>query len=75
MNRVERLKGTALINRVINKDWHQAHVLGQHASLDDRVTWHTQHVQVCNCHDMPESIKKEIARRATDSEPTRDSSA
>lgn len=54
---------------MINKEWHQVHVLGPHASLDDRVKWHAEHVQVCDCHDMPESIKNEIARRAAESSP------
>jgi hypothetical protein len=48
---------------VINKEWHLQHVLGKNATLDDRVRWHSEHVQVCPCHDMPPSIKAEIERR------------
>lgn len=48
---------------MINKEWHEQHILGKGASLDARVKWHQEHVRVCPCHDMPESIKREIARR------------
>lgn len=47
----------------INAEWHRAHVLGAHASLDDRVAWHRLHEQACNCRSMPESIRAEIRRR------------
>lgn len=47
----------------LNKEWHQAHVLGQHASLDDRSAWHLEHAKNCGCREMPESIRAEIERR------------
>lgn len=55
---------------MINKEWHQQHVLGSNAPLDARVAWHSEHVQVCGCRGMPKSIADEIARRkkAADSE-------
>jgi hypothetical protein len=48
---------------VLNREWHLAHVLGRNASLDDRVAWHSEHVQVCRCRGMPASIRAEIERR------------
>lgn len=47
----------------LNADWHRAHVLGSHVSLDDRVEWHLEHVSHCGCREMPASIRKEIDAR------------
>lgn len=54
----------------LNREWHLAHVLGRNASLDDRVAWHSEHVQVCGCRDMPASIRAEIERRAQAADAT-----
>ncbi len=47
----------------MNADWHRAHVLGPHASLDDRVRWHVEHAKACACREIPESIRAEMRNR------------
>ena len=47
----------------MNRQWHQAHVLGQHARLEERLAWHEEHARLCHCRDMPESIARELAAR------------
>lgn len=47
----------------LNAEWHRAHVLGSHASLDERVDWHREHAVQCGCREMPASIRTEIERR------------
>lgn len=48
---------------MINREWHEGHVLGKGASLDARVEWHQGHAQACSCRSIPESIRAEIRRR------------
>jgi AcrR family transcriptional regulator/RimJ/RimL family protein N-acetyltransferase len=47
----------------VNKAWHQQHVLGSHARLDDRVAWHLAHAQACACRPIPPSIAAAIEAR------------
>ncbi len=47
----------------VNKAWHQQHVLGSHARLDDRVTWHLAHAHECACRPIPPSVAAAIAAR------------
>ena len=48
----------------MNREWHLAHVLGQHARLEERLAWHEEHARECHCREMPEAIAREIAARA-----------
>jgi hypothetical protein len=48
----------------MNADWHRAHVLGPHASMDARVAWHEEHVRECACREIPATVAAEIDRRA-----------
>ena len=45
----------------MNAEWHRAHVLGQHASLQERIAWHEEHARECACRAMPASIAEAIA--------------
>ena len=47
----------------INADWHRDHVLGSNAPMADRIVWHQEHVQVCGCRPIPESVLKAIAEQ------------
>ncbi len=47
----------------MNTDWHEAHVLGSNAKLDERVIWHTQHAEKCACRPVPLDVQQEIDRR------------
>jgi len=54
----------------VNADWHREHVLGSHATLDERVDWHLAHAEACACRELPESIRAElVARGLTPPEP------
>ncbi len=50
----------------LNKEWHLAHPMPAGATLDQRIAWHLEHTKNCSCHDMPEKIKAEIAKRKND---------
>ena len=47
----------------MNRDWHRQHVLGQHASREDRIAWHAEHARECACRPIPESLAVEVAQR------------
>ena len=46
-----------------NKEWHLANRMPKNASLAQRVEWHINHARHCGCREIPESIKKEIAKQ------------
>jgi hypothetical protein len=49
----------------INAQWHRAHPMPKNATLDQRVTWHLEHLEHCACRtDLPRSIAAELQRRA-----------
>jgi len=47
----------------MNADWHRQHVLGSHATLDERIAWHLEHERECHCRTMPASLREEVERR------------
>jgi hypothetical protein len=48
----------------LNKQWHEAHRMPQRATLDQRVTWHQEHLKHCACRtDLPAGIAAEIEKR------------
>lgn len=49
----------------MNRAWHEAHPMPKNATLDQRVEWHLEHAKECACRDLPESVKAELARRAS----------
>jgi hypothetical protein len=53
----------------MNAEWHRAHVLGQHASLEQRIAWHEEHARECACRAMPASIAQAIATREASPAP------
>lgn len=50
----------------MNADWHEAHVLGRDAPMDERVEWHLAHAQQCGCREVPRTVREELARRGVD---------
>lgn len=48
----------------LNREWHEKHRMPPNATLDQRIAWHTEHARNCGCREMPESIRKEIEKRA-----------
>jgi len=47
----------------INKEWHQKNRMPKNPTLNERVSWHTEHSKICLCREMPDSIKIEIQKR------------
>ena len=48
----------------INKEWHLAHKMPKNPSLEQRIHWHLEHLNNCQCRtDIPESLKAEIKKR------------
>lgn len=47
----------------MNKDWHNAHVMPERATLEQRVTWHLDHAAHCACRPIPDSVLKVLAER------------
>lgn len=46
----------------LNREWHQAHRMPKNATQAQRLRWHIAHARHCGCRQMPESLKREIAR-------------
>jgi hypothetical protein len=46
-----------------NKEWHLSHPMPKNAKPDQRIAWHLEHKKFCGCRDIPEKLKKEIAKR------------
>ena len=47
----------------LNKDWHLAHPMPPHPTLEQRIDWHVQHTENCGCREIPESIRRELEAR------------
>lgn len=48
----------------MNTGWHKLHPMPHHATTDQRIEWHLQHLRHCQCRtDMPEKLKAEIQKR------------
>ncbi|MGE5520918.1 MAG: hypothetical protein ACM3VS_13385 [Candidatus Dadabacteria bacterium] len=51
----------------INADWHNKNKMPAKATMDERIRWHLDHMNNCNCRkDLPLSIKEELIKRKTD---------
>jgi len=51
----------------INKEWHLKNKMPKNPTLNERINWHIEHAKHCSCREMPDSIKKEIAKRKKES--------
>lgn len=48
----------------INAGWHKLHPMPENATIDQRIEWHLQHLQHCQCRtDLPEKLKEEMKKR------------
>ena len=52
-------------NGDMNTDWHNEHVLGSNASMDERVRWHLQHAEKCACRPIPKDVQDAIKAHST----------
>lgn len=44
----------------INSEWHDAHVMPQNPSREERVKWHAEHAEACGCRPAPENIADDV---------------
>lgn len=47
----------------LNTRWHAEHRMPEKASFDDRVEWHAQHREACDCRPAPDDILLELEKR------------
>ena len=50
------------LRMAMNTEWHQAHPMPHKATLAQRVSWHKQHAENCDCRPIPPDIMIEIDR-------------
>jgi hypothetical protein len=48
----------------MNTDWHEEHVLGSNAPMEERVRWHLAHAAKCACRPIPQDVQEVIDRHA-----------
>ncbi len=48
----------------MNTDWHNEHVLGAKAPMEERVRWHLQHTDKCGCRPIPKDVQDVIDEHA-----------
>ncbi len=47
----------------LNKEWHLAHPMPEHPTLDQRLEWHLEHAKHCSCREMPPRLREELVKR------------
>lgn len=47
----------------INKKWHEAHIMPNNASFEQRVKWHIAHSRYCACRPMPAKLAEEMKKK------------
>ena len=51
-------------NSKLNAGWHKLHPMPSNATTDQRIEWHLQHLQHCQCRtDLPAKLAEEMNRR------------
>jgi hypothetical protein len=58
----------------INAEWHRAHPMPKHPTLEQRLEWHREHVLHCDCRRPPPKLAAQLAEyetRSTRGFPTR----
>ena len=45
----------------MNRLWHQQHVLGKNASLEERMAWHSEHQVACACRPIPAQLLAQMS--------------
>ena len=48
----------------LNKEWHLANKMPKSATVEQRITWHIEHLKNCQCRtDVPEKLQEEMKKR------------
>jgi hypothetical protein len=42
----------------LNRRWHEEHRMPERPSTDQRIAWHLEHAQVCDCRPIPKGVLK-----------------
>lgn len=50
----------------MNREWHDAHPMPDHATFEQRVAWHREHAAECGCRRPPERIAAILAAERHD---------
>lgn len=48
---------------LMNAEWHRKNKMPPNATLEQKAEWHREHAERCACREMPERIRKELAKR------------
>ncbi|MGC4039502.1 MAG: hypothetical protein QM710_01540 [Flavobacterium sp.] len=46
-----------------NKDWHLKNRMPKNPTFDERVKWHMEHQQHCQCRPIPKKLAEEMVKR------------
>jgi hypothetical protein len=47
----------------LNKAWHENHKMPAKATLEQRIRWHLEHCNHCNCRPIPAKLAEAMKRR------------
>jgi hypothetical protein len=48
----------------LNTAWHLANKMPKNPTMEQRITWHLEHLKNCQCRtDIPEKLKEEMGKR------------
>lgn len=48
----------------INAEWHKQHLIPKHATFEERIKWHSEHLKNCACRiDFPPKLKMEMKNK------------
>jgi hypothetical protein len=50
-------------NPGLNKEWHLAHPMPVRPTMEQRIKWHMEHVNHCDCRPIPEKLAEEMKKR------------
>ncbi len=46
----------------VNKEWHSSHRMPANPTRQQRLEWHFDHTEKCDCRPVPESLEAEVGR-------------
>ena len=48
----------------LNKEWHLDHPMPKNPTIEQRISWHVEHIKHCHCReDIPVKLQQEMKRR------------
>jgi hypothetical protein len=45
---------------MINEEWHKSNRMPKNPTHEQRMEWHIEHAENCNCREMSESLKAQV---------------